>query len=224
MQWCRVSHQQETEYVDSITIDQGEELTLNTWVFGNFTATVGPDWLKDGFDGVTWSSSDDDVCYTLENGTFLTWDEGECVVTATTVGTTEDGEHLTAQIRIIVDDSAADGGSAELPEELPEDVPEEFKARLEQIKAARAAKEAKDEEPKEKVEEAASEASSVVEEKADAAVEASSEEVVVDEAVAEASEEKEEDQAVETESDEVVEDQAATAGSNEEVVGGENDD
>ena len=213
---------EDTVHVDSITIDQGDEITLETWVMDYWTATVGPEWLAEGCDEVTWSSSDDDVCYTLSTGLFLTWDEGECIVTATTKNTNEDGEHLTAQIRVIVDDSAAYGGSAELPEELPEDVPEEFRARFNQIKATRAAK---DEEAEDKADEAAS----VVEEKVDdAAVEASSEEVVVDEAAAEVSEEKEEeeaeDQATEAVSEVEVEDQAATAGSNEEVVGGENDD
>ncbi len=221
---------EETEYVDSITIDQGDEITLETWVMDSWTATVGPEWLAEGCDEVIWSSSDDDVCYTLDTGLFLTWDEGECIVTATTKNTTVDGEHLTAQIKVIVDDSAAYGGSAALPEELPEDVPAEFRARYEQIKAARSAKDAKDEEPEVKADEAASEASSeassVVEEKVDdAAVVASSEEAVVDEAAAEASEEEEEaDQATTADSEEVVEDQAVEAGSNEEVVGGENDD
>ena len=132
---------EETEYVSSITIDQGEEITLETWVISNWTATVGPEWLKEGYDAVTWSSSDDDVCYTLPSGLFLTWDEGECIVTAKTKYPNEEGEYLTAQIKVIVDDSAAYGGSAELPEELPEDVPELFRQRYEQIKAAREANE-----------------------------------------------------------------------------------
>ena len=199
---------EETQYVASITIDQGEEITLGTWVMDYWTATVGPEWLAEGYDGVTWSSSDEDVCYTLSSGLFLTWDEGECIVTATTKATNEEGEHLTAQIKVIVDDSAAYGGAGTLPEELPEDVPAEFRARYNQIKEARAAKEAKTDDAVE----AASEASSEVAEQADdAAVEASSEEV--EEAAAAVSSEEE-----------VVEDQAGEAGSNEEVVGGENDD
>ncbi len=130
---------EETPYVESITIDQGEEITLGTWVMDYFTATVGPDWLAEGQDGVTWESSDDDVCYTLSSGLFLTWDEGECIVTATTKGVTEEGEHLTAQIKVIVDDSAEYGGNMELPEELPADAPAKFVERYEQIKARRAA-------------------------------------------------------------------------------------
>ncbi len=204
------TNHEETEFVESITIDQGEEIILGTWVMDNFTATVGPDWLAEGADGVTWSSSDDDVCYVLSSGLFLTFGEGECIVTAETVNTTVDGKHLTAQIKVIVNDELYEG-SKELPENLPEDVPAEFRARFEQIKAARAAK------ADDSASEASSEASSVVaedEKTDDAAVAASSE--VVEEASDEAS--------TGASNDEVVEDQAGEAGSNEEVVGGENDD
>ena len=129
---------EDTPYVSSITIDQGEEITLGSFVIDQFTATVGPEWLAEGYDEVTFSSSDDDVVYCLSSGLFLTLDEGEAIVTGTTKATDENGNHLTAQIKVIVDDSAY-YGEEELPEELPEDVPEKFRAIFEQIKAQRAA-------------------------------------------------------------------------------------
>ena len=120
---------EETTYVSSITIDQGEEITLGTRVMDTFTATVGPEWLADGYDKVTWASSDDDVIYVLESGLFLTFSEGEAIVTATTEATDEEGNHLSAQIKVTVDDSAATDAV-----ELPENLPDEFKARLEKFK------------------------------------------------------------------------------------------
>ncbi len=117
------SGHEETQYVSSITIDQGEEITLGTWVMDTFTATVGPDWLAEGYDEVTWSSSDEDVIYVLSSGLFLTFEVGEAIVTATTVATDEEGNHLTAQIKVTVVDSEENNGK-----ELPENAPEEFKA------------------------------------------------------------------------------------------------
>ena len=104
---------EDTEYVTSLTVEQ-EEMELNVGDIVQFEAKVGPEWLAEGFDGVTWSSDNMNVVYCLKSGMAMAYSAGEATVTVTTDATTEEGEQLTAQIKVTVVDPKAE---EEKPEE-----------------------------------------------------------------------------------------------------------
>ena len=116
------SGHEDTEYVSSITVDK-DEMELNLGDIVQFEAHVGPEWLAEGFDGVTWSSDDKNVVYCMKSGIALARGVGEATITATTVATDENGNHLTATIKVTVVDPDAvtepseDGDSDEKPAE-----------------------------------------------------------------------------------------------------------
>ena len=66
------------------------------------TATVGPRWLEEGYDEVEWSSEDTKVATVDQNGIITGVKEGETVVKVTTVYTDEEGNHLTAEVKVTV--------------------------------------------------------------------------------------------------------------------------
>ncbi len=90
----------DTKYVTGITVDP-EEITIEPWEIGELTATVSPNWLEEGYDEVTWESSNEDVVFVLD-GLILGLDEGTAVVTATTVATDKKGNHLSAEVKVTV--------------------------------------------------------------------------------------------------------------------------
>ena len=160
------SGHEDTEYVTSLTVDQ-EEMELKLGDIVQFEAHVGPEWLAEGFDGVVWSSDNNDVVYCLKSGMALAFGAGEATVTATTVATDENGNHLTASIKVTV----IDPNAVEEPSEDPEndEKPAEDDGNTDASTEASSETEEKEDELTEDDEEdaeadAASEASSVDEE------------------------------------------------------------
>ena len=90
-----------TEYVGSVELSY-DELSLIIGSSDQLEAVVGPYNLVDGADGVTWSSSDESIVTVDENGVINAVGKGDATITATTVGTNEAGEHLTATCEVNV--------------------------------------------------------------------------------------------------------------------------
>ena len=91
----------DTKYVTEISVDKTEvEVKERSRV--QVTATVGPNWLAEGYDAVEWSSEDSSIARVSSSGVITGVKEGETVVKVTTVATDEEGNHLTAEVKVTV--------------------------------------------------------------------------------------------------------------------------
>ncbi len=172
----------DTKYVSEISVDQSE-VTVRERGRVQVNATVGPNWLEEGYDEVEWSSEDTKIATVNQNGVITGVKEGETVVKVTTVYTDEEGNHLTAEVKVTV---TKRGGRND--EEDPED-----SATVESSEDASAVEASTDETVDEAVEDSTEEVLFDItnEEEKEEAVEASSETSVEDsEASAEAASEE----------------------------------
>jgi lactocepin len=116
----------DTKYVTSITTDV-EELELKVGQRATVTATVGPKWLAEGYDEVTWASSNEDVVTVTQSGTVRAIKPGVASVVVQTAATDKRGKHLTASVKVIViekttSDDGVDADDDLLLEELPDEL------------------------------------------------------------------------------------------------------
>ena len=110
----------DTKFVTEITLDK-TEVSVRERSRTQVVATVGPKWLEEGYDGVEWTSSDESVATVNANGVITGVKEGTAVVTATTVATDKDGNHLSAEVKVTVTKRGGWNGTEDPDDESVED-------------------------------------------------------------------------------------------------------
>ncbi len=194
----------DTKLVSELSVDK-DDVTVEVNDSVKVNATVGPNWLAEGYDEVVWSSEDESVA-TVKDGTIYGVSEGSTTVTVTTVAKDKKGNNLKASVKVTVVGST---------EENDETNKSEKEDKLKEKSSEKEADVLKDE---------VNEGKSLVKEEVKEDTE--TENIEAEETSKEESGEAKKDSSAESEASEnnVSEEEASTSEVTEDHLGGENDD